>query len=215
LDCNKEFIVKKLITIWFILLGFVVAQEEGLYAPAPPADAAFVRIIHASPDAAAVSATLGDTAYDEVAFAEVSPYRVVLQGARTLTAGDVTQDLEVQAGKFYSLAITPDGVVVLEDASSSNRAKALLLLYNLSDIPAVDLKTADGKTEVFSGVAPGTQTSVEVNGITVDLAVLGEGAVLQEFPGVQLERGAAYSALVLGTASAPTVIWVQSETTTE
>ena len=89
------------------------------------------------------------------------------------------------------------------------------MLYNLSDIPTVDLKTTDGKTEVFSGVAPGTQTSVEVNGITVDLAVSSEDTVLQEFPGVQLERGAAYSALALGTASAPTVIWVQSETTTE
>jgi alginate O-acetyltransferase complex protein AlgF len=176
-----------------LFLGTIYGQEDGLYAPAP----------------------MNDTAYEELSFAQVSPYRVVPQGARTLVAGDVSQEIEVQAGKFYSLAITPGGVVVLEDASSSNRAKALLLLYNFSDIPTIDLKTADGKTEVFSGVAPGTETSVEVNGITVDLAVSSEGKVLQEFPGVQLERGAAYSAFVLGTASAPTVIWVQSETTTE
>jgi alginate O-acetyltransferase complex protein AlgF len=215
LGFSEEYTVKKLMTVWLLVLGVVVAQEEGLYAPAPPADAAFVRIIHASPGGAAVSASVGDTIYGEVSFAEVSPYRVVLQGSRTFTAGDFTQDLEVQAGKFYSLAVTPNGVVVLEDASSSNRAKALLILYNLSDIPMVDLKTADGKTEVFSGVTPGTETSVEVNGITVDLAVLGEDNVLQEFPGVQLERGAAYSAIVLGGADAPTVIWVQSETTTE
>jgi alginate O-acetyltransferase complex protein AlgF len=186
-----------------------------LYAPAPPADAAFVRVIHALPEAEAVSTTVGDTTYGELSFAQVSPYRVVLQGARTLTAGNARQDLEVQAGKFYSLAITPSGVVVLEDGSSTNRAKALLLLYNLSDLPTVDLKTADGKTDVLLGVTPGTETSVEVNGITVDLAVSSEGNVLQEFPGVKLERGAAYSALVLGTAAAPTVIWVQSETTTE
>jgi alginate O-acetyltransferase complex protein AlgF len=197
------------------LLSVGLAQEDGLYAPAPPADAAFVRVLHAVPDAPALSVTVADVAYGDVAFAAVSPYRVVTQGTRTLKAGDISQDLEVSAGKFYTLAITPQGVTVLEDASSTNRAKALLSLYNLSELPSVDLKTADGKTDVLVGVAAGTQKSIEVNGITVDLAVLSEGKELQAFPGVSLERGAAYSVVVLGTAAAPTVIWVQSETTTE
>jgi alginate O-acetyltransferase complex protein AlgF len=197
------------------ILPPALTQEQGLYDPAPPADAAFIRILHAAPDAAPVSTTIDDVAFNELAFATVSPYKVVLQGTHTLTAGEISQDLEVSAGKFYTLAITPNGVTVLEDAISTNRAKALLNLYNLSDLASVDLKTADGKTEVLMGVASGTQKNIEVNGITVDLAVSSEGAELQAFPGVKLERGAAYSALVLGTADAPTVIWVQSETTTE
>jgi alginate O-acetyltransferase complex protein AlgF len=78
-------------------------------------------------------------------------------------------------------------------------------------LASVDLKTADGKTDVLLGVTPGTQKSIEVNGITVDLAALSEAGQIQAFPGVKLERGAAYSVIVLpGTA-----IWVQSETTTE
>lgn len=198
-----------------LLLGLATAQENGLYAPAPPADAAFIRLIHAAPDAPAVSATLGDVSYDELSFATASSYRVVLQGTHTLTAGELSQNLEVAAGKFYTVAITPTGVTVLEDPISTNRAKALLSLYNLSDIASVDLKTADGKTEVLMGVASSTQKNIEVNGITVDLAVSSEGADLQAFPGVSLERGAAYSAIVLGTSDAPTVIWVQSETVTE
>jgi alginate O-acetyltransferase complex protein AlgF len=202
-----------LVILWVIAL--VSAQEAGLYAPAPPADAAFVRVLHATPDAAPLSVTLGDTDFGEIAFAQTSPYRVVSQGVRGLIAGDITRDLEVTAGKFYTVAVAPSGVLVLEDASSTNRAKALLSLYNLSDLASVDLKTADGKTEVLMGVASGAQKSIEVNGITVDLAASGDGAELQAFPGVKLERGAAYSVLVLGTASAPTVLWVQSETATE
>jgi alginate O-acetyltransferase complex protein AlgF len=195
--------------------GTMYAQEDGLYAPAPPADAAFVRIIHALPEGPTLSATIDDTAYGEVSFAQASPYRVVPQGLRKVVAGDVSQEIEVQAGKFYTLALMTKGVVVLEDASSTNRSKALLLLYNLSDLPTIDLKTADGKTDVLLGVTPETETSVEVNGITVDLAVSSQGQELQAFPRVSLERGAAYSAVVVGTAEAPTVIWVQSETTTE
>jgi alginate O-acetyltransferase complex protein AlgF len=120
--------------LWVYLIVtsiFVLAQDEGLYAPAPPADAAFMRIIHTMESAPAVSAAVGDTAYSEVAFAQSSPYRVVIQGKRTITAGDLSQDLEVVAGKFYTLAITANGIVVIEDATSSNRAKALLSLYNL------------------------------------------------------------------------------------
>ncbi len=206
---------KSIIFVMTVLLAIALAQENGLYAPAPPADAAFIRIIHTAPDASALSASIGDVTYDELAFATASPYKVVLQGQRTLTAGEMTENLEVVAGKFYTLAVTGNGVIVLEDATSTNRAKALLSLYNLSDLPSVDLKTADGKTEVLMDVSAGTQKSIEVNGITVDLAVSSEGTELQAFSGVSLERGAAYSAFVLGTADAPTVIWVQSETATE
>jgi alginate O-acetyltransferase complex protein AlgF len=203
--------MRRLCIFAVFMFMFVLAQEEGLYAPAPPADAAFVRVLHATPDAAPLSVTIGDADFGEVSFAQASLYRVVTQGTASLAAGEISQDVEVSAGKFYTVALTPGGVLVLEDASSTNRAKALLSLYNLSDLASVDLKTADGKTEVLMGVATGTQKSIEVNGITVDLAVLADGAELQSFPGVSLERGAAYSAIVLGGA----VIWVQSETTTE
>jgi alginate O-acetyltransferase complex protein AlgF len=206
--------MKKIFMICLFWMSVVIAQDEGLYAPAPPADAAFVRVIHALESAPAVNVSVGDTAYGEIAFAQASLYRVVIQGTRTFKAGETSQDIEVIAGKFYTLAVTAEGIIVIEDASSSNRAKALLSLYNLSDLATVDLKTADGKTEVLMGVASGTQKSIEVNGITVDLAASSEGTEIQAFAGAKLERGAAYSVIVLGGAT-PTAIWVQSETTTE
>jgi hypothetical protein len=85
----------------------------------------------------------------------------------------------------------------------------------LSDLGSVDMKTADGKTDVLIGVETGAEKSIEVNGITVDLAVLAADTALQAFLGVTLGRGAAYSAVVLSTSDAPTVIWVQSETATQ
>lgn len=204
--------MKKLLVTFLIWMAFVMAQDEGLYAPAPPADAAFIRVIHALESDPAIDISVGEVNYGELGFSQMSPYRVVIQGNRSLKAGDISQDFEVSAGKFYTLAITDTGVLVLEDASSANRAKALLILYNLSSLPTTDLKTADGKTEVLMGVAPGEQKSIEVNGITVDLAVSSDGKEIQVFPGVKLERGAAYSVIVL---DASTAIWVASETTTE
>jgi alginate O-acetyltransferase complex protein AlgF len=204
----------KLICGLLLLSSIVFAQDQGLYAPAPPADAAFVRVVHALESAPAVAVLVGDASFGDLAFGQASPYHVVIQGARVLSAGDIKQDLTVVAGKFYTLAITANGVAILEDANSTNRAKALLSLYNLSDLATVDLKTADGKTEVLAGVTPGGQKSIEVNGITVDLAALSGGAEIQAFAGVKLERGAAYSVFVLGGAT-PSAVWVQSETKTE
>lgn len=215
---NKKLKVSAFILV-LLLLGLSFAQDEGLYAPAPPADAAFVRVVHAIEGADAVSPTIGAATYAELAFAQSSLYRVVLQGEASLQAGAISHDFTVEAGKFYTVALVSNSgeasVFVLNDEANTNRAKALLVLYNLSDIASVDLKTADGSTPIVVGVAPNSEASIEVNGITVDLAVFNADASLESFAGVKLERGAAYSAIVMGTADDTTVIWVQSATTTE
>ncbi len=207
-------VLKYLVILSAFQIAFsVLAQDEGLYAPAPPADAAFVRIINVSQDTLAL--TIGDMPYGDLAFTETSPYRVVIQGDRAIQAGLLSQEFSVEVGKFYTVAVTPDSITILEDKANENRAKALLSVYNLSDIETVDLKTADGATDVILGVAKGSESSIEVNGISVALGVFSNGQALHTFDEVSLERGAAYSTIVLGTADRPTVIWVQSETTTE
>lgn len=206
--------MKRLITLLAVLFCLALAQDEGLYAPAPPADAAFVRLIHAAPAAATVAASVSDSSYGDISFSQVTPYRVVIQGDRNVSAGSLTQDIQVEAGKFYTLVVR-DEVTVLEDAANDDRAKALLTLYNLSDMESIDLKTADASTDVISSVAPGAQASIAVNGISVALGVFSNGEAISLFDETQLERGAAYSVFVLGTADAPTAVFVQSETTTE
>lgn len=184
------------------------AQEEGLYAPAPPADAAFVRILNAG--AAELSPTLGSTTFGGLPQSTVSPYRVVSQGTAELSAGSVTEALELSAGRFYTVLLT-DGAALIEDPTLQNRAQALLVLYNLSTEP-VNLKTADGSTGVIPEVAPGEVGSIEVNPISVAFGAFSGDSALQGFDTVQLERGAAYSTFVLPEGTA---VFSQNTTATE
>lgn len=195
----RRFAIKTLIlSILAVFLFSAAAQEQGLYAPAPPPDAAFVRVFNAS--SGDLSLTLGAVGYDALLQGTASPYEVVLQGSQALSAGSVTSTLELSAGRFYTVLLT-DTATLLEDPSLANRAKTLLLLYNLSNDP-VTLETADGTTEVIPEVASGSSDSTEVNPISVTLGVFAGDAVLEAFPEVQLERGAVYSTFVLPDGAA-------------
>ncbi|AZI43748.1 hypothetical protein EHF33_03130 [Deinococcus psychrotolerans] len=184
------------------LSSFAFAQD-GLYDAAPPANSAFVRVLNAP------AATLGDKAVtaDKAA---ASVYVVVPQGDFTAKIGSVSGKLKVEAGKFYSVVADGAKLNLLTDPSAENRAKALLVIYNLSKAASVDLKTADGKTAVVSGVKPGESGSRAVNGITVDLAAFSGSKPLGTLKGVKLERGSAYalvltdSGLTLTTSSTKT-----------
>lgn len=188
-----------------------MVAQEGLYGDPPPPNAAFVRVVQTVKDTVASDLSIGATEYNDLPFAEISPYRVVLEGSHQLKTADLEQTLNIEKGKFYTVVLG-ETATLLEDAISTNRAKALLSLYNLSNLEAVDLKTADGQTDVLLGVEPGELKSIEVNSITVDLAVFNGVTELANFPAVQLERTAAYSAIVVGSE---TVIWIQSQAITD
>lgn len=172
-----------------LLSASVAAAQEGLYAPAPPANSAFVRILNAP------SATLGGKTVTAPAGA-ASTYVVIPQGEFTAKVGAASSPLKVEAGKFYSVVSNGGKLSLLTDQASENRAKALLTVYNLSKSSSVDLKTADGKTTVVTGVKPGQSGSRAVNGITVDLAAFAGGKTLGTLKGVKLERGNAYALVV-------------------
>ncbi len=204
-----RFVIKKLALVFIgFCLFWATAQEEGLYAPAPPADAAFVRVLNVQDGE--VSPALGETAFDALSYGAVSPYRVVLQGAANLVAGTVTDALELQAGRFYTVIVGEDAALI-EDPTLENRAQTLLLLYNVSAKP-VNLKTADGSTEVIPDVAPGEVGSIPVNPISVAFGAFAGDTAVAAFDEVQLERSAAYSTFVLPDNTA---VFVQNTTATE
>ncbi|MFC4455922.1 alginate O-acetyltransferase AlgF [Deinococcus sonorensis] len=174
--------------------GTASAQDTtSLYAPAPPPNSAFVRLINAT--ATAASGTIGSSAVT-AAKAGVGTYQIIPQGAVSVHVGSVTQQVNVSAGKFYSLVWTGKTFRLMDDPNADNRAKALLVVYNLSSTPLIDLATADGKTRVLEGVAPMTSANRAVNGITVDLAVFNQNKALATFKKTQLERGSAYAIVV-------------------
>ena len=194
-----------------VALGFstTLAQDlAGLYAPAPPPDSAFVRVINAT--ATPLSATLGSKAA-AAPKAGISTYVVVPQGNVAAKIGAASSSLTVVAGKFYSVVWNGKTFKLLTDASADDRAKALITVYNLGSAPAIDLKTADGKLSVVSGIKPGESGNRAVNGITVDLAVFSGSKALATFKGAALERGNAYAIVLTKDGSSMTL----SSTTTK
>lgn len=181
--------MKKNILMLTVTLSTASAQDTGLYDPAPPANSAFVRVIGAP------AATLGGKAVT-AAKGAASAYVVIPQGEFSAKVGLSTTKFKVEAGQFYSVAQNGSKVILLTDQAAENRAKALLTVYNLSKAASVDLKTADGKTTVVTGVKPGESGSRAVNGITVDLAAFDKTKNLGTLKGVKLERGNAYAIVV-------------------
>ena len=178
---------RTLATLFLALCATSGAQQ--LYAPAPPANSAFVRVIGAP------AATL-ETQPVMAAKDAASAYVVIPQGTLTAKVGTVSQKFTVVAGKFYSVVLLGGKLSLLTDQAADNKAKALLTVYNLSSAAALDLKTADGKLSVVSGVKPGESGSRTVNGITVDLAAFSGTKTLGALKAVKLERGNAYAVVV-------------------
>lgn len=192
-----------------LLTTFAHSQDlNTLYAPAPPPDSAFVRLINTT--AKPLSATLGGKAA-AAPKAGISTYLVIPQGTVAARSGTISVNLPVVAGKFYSAVWTGKTFKLMTDSSADDRAKALLTVYNLSKAPSLDLKTADGKLNVVSGVKPGESGNRAVNGITVDLAAFNGVKTVASFKGVALERGNAYAIVVTDLGSSLTV----SSTTTK
>jgi alginate O-acetyltransferase complex protein AlgF len=184
--------VLKALPLASLLLGFALAQDTGLYDPAPPADSAFVRVINVP------AATLGGKTVTALKGA-ASSYVVIPQGEFAAKIGATTNKLKVEAGKFYSIVTTGSKVTLLTDQAAENPAKALLTIYNLSKSASIDLKTADGKTAVVAGVKTSESGSRTVNGITVNLAAFAGTKALGTLKGVKLERGNAYALVLTDT----------------
>ncbi|GGK35887.1 alginate O-acetyltransferase [Deinococcus malanensis] len=182
-----------------------------MYAPEPPADSAYVRIVNVT--GALATARIGNKSYS-VKNAASSPYLVIPQGSPKLSAGRTSQTLNVAAGHYYTVALTGTAsapkIVVFDDPTNTNRAKALIVLYNLSSRPGVNLKTADGKTAVIPGVVASRLGSRAVNGIKISLAAFQGTRPLATFKDVQLERSAAYSVVVTNKGA----FWTRSTTST-
>ena len=190
------------------------SANDMLYDPDPPPNSAFVRLINAT--GTDVTASLGakKVSADKRG---ASPYVVVPQGTLNVNVGTASSKVSVRAGSFYTLALSgapAPKLTLLTDATSANRAKALIAVYNLSSLASVDFKTADGKVTVIEGVAPNTTKSRAVNGVKVDLAMFDKSGAIATFKDTQLERGAAYAVIVSDTGGKPTASWTQSATTT-
>ncbi len=200
--------MKKLIILLSLLVLNISLAQQKVYAPVPPANSAFVRVIHADTSMESMTAQIAEQSYEGLELGGISDYKVVAEGNYDVMLGSVTAGLEFSAGNYYSVAVANGEVSLLQDDINSNLAKTMLVLYNFSDVDAVDMKTADGSTSVVVGVAPQEMGNILVNPIQVDLAAFSAADAVDSFTGLSLHSGATYSMVVVGSSDALSANWV-------
>lgn len=164
--------------------------DEGLYAPAPPDGAAFVRVHNATELPTAINADDANR-FGTLAPGETSAYLVFEAGTHAL---DSAQH-EFESGGFYTFLLAPDNTrQLVADPTSTRRDKALLALYNVGCPSPVSLHTADGRVNIIAPVATGSVGSRVLNALKVPLAARhGDGAIDWMLGDLVLVRGGGYS----------------------
>lgn len=211
----QRFLRKSCQRLFTVLFSFSVvsvsAQPTGLlYDPEPPAESAYVRVIQAAREGVIDVWIDGRSRIQKLGPGEASEYMVLAAGKHTIAlhltdkqSAQLTTTLEVVRGRATTIAFTsmkPDSTpIIFEDKVNSNKLKALLTAYHLTDKTAsLDVLTLDGKTKVFSSVAYGASASIQVNPISIDLiaAKVGE-KIPQASTSLTMSQGGTYSVLLL------------------
>lgn len=188
-----------------------VAEPTGLlYDPEPPADSAYVRLVHASREGPVDVSVDGRMRISKLARGQASHYLVLPAGKHLFTIRAAVEsnnylstEIDVIKGRAMTVALTalrPEAKPLLfEDRPNANRLKAVLSVYHLnSNLGSVDVLTADGNTLVFSGLRTGASAAISVNPIEVALIATkaGERAPLAR-TSVAMTQGGTYSILLL------------------
>lgn len=202
------------LALWvpLVCLSFTVAaQPTGLlYDPEPPADSAYVRIVHASRGGAVDILVDGRPRISKLGAGEASDYMVLTAGKHAIAVhpagkpmAQLSTTLDVIRGRAMTVAFTAlkadVAPVIFEDKANSNKLKALLAVYHLdAKSGPLDLLTADGNTKVFSGVAYGTSASIQVNPISIDFIATAVGdKVPRGRASLAMAQGGTYSVILL------------------
>lgn len=196
-------------TIIALLTQNIATQAADLlYDPEPPADSAFVRVIHDSHDSAFDVLVDNKTRIRNLASGEVGEYLVLPMGKHLLTLQKegktaTTAQIEVDSGHLLTVAfpsLRPNTKPrIFEDKAGSNKLKAMLAVYRLDTLPGtLDIVTANGNTRVFSDLPSGSSRQLSVNPITIELlANNSQDKSIQTRANLVMSPGATYSLFLL------------------
>lgn len=177
------------------------AQDNQLYEDPADPNASFVRII--SP--AETLAVVGEKTFENVQ-GGVTPYVVTKAGPISVAAGDLVGDADLQPASFYTFVSSTDGTLQLvQDMITNSPAKADLVIYNLSDLPSVDLFVPAVGALALEDVTQNTSRQVTLKApLTLDFEVRDGDTVLASLPGIEMRRRAGVTVVFSGTAGAYT-----------
>ena len=183
------------------------AFADTLYGTQAPKDAAFVRVFRA---VEGQPLEVGARRFDPPRGA-VTAYRPVLPDIYLLQAGGQELELIPRVRRYYTVALTAEGIRLFEDLEHGDPARAQLVLYNLLPRERLELKTEDGRTVVIAAVGPGQAGRVNVNPVPVRLGVFGSGGPPGLLGDPGLRRGASYSLFVFPGGQAAELLWAKAE----
>lgn len=185
-----------------ILLGFIFcllttsvvqAQDDGLYAPKAPEGSAFIRFVNIGSDAVKITAHKKD--YGDVGSMQASPYYVVPQGDVKFSVNNIEGQQAVVAGNYYTVV---DHASVIQDKANTDRTKATLAFYNLTEGDVLTLKAKNGTVAVLDNVSAGNSTARNINPVKIDLSVHKDGIDVMAVEPFIMERGNHYSVFYNG-----------------
>lgn len=172
------------------------AQDAGLYGKPVDPNGSFVRIVDIDASSAVIAGA-------QVAnFSEgVSPYVTVKPGDVEMSVGAESTQITADPGKYYTYAKLSNGEGKLYvDGVKDDPSKAQVYLYNLSDLPAVDLVVPAAKTTAIKAVASGTSQSVSLRApLSLGFSVQQDGKTIAETAKVDLKRRAGFSIVLSGS----------------
>lgn len=198
--------MKKMLLILTTIAPVAHAAPAALYAPQVSADAALLRVVNAT--SGTISATLPEIAALSVKTNEASPYRVFQKGNQTLSVkvGNKTlkETLNMEAGRYYTLAVIGEDLKIFTDKTSQNMSKARIHVYNLTAEKS-SIKTADGSLTLLNNLPARGYDMLSVNPVKASLGAF-QSKLLGASPETQLQANTAYSLFVFKSS----VLWLQN-----
>jgi alginate O-acetyltransferase complex protein AlgF len=195
------------------LLKIAAAQDEALYAAAPPPGSAFVRVVATTRQG---SVKLGATDLGALAPGGASAYRPRPAGSGPVVSGALQCNYTAEAGQYYTVVLPAAGssttCTTLHDPAPPSRSKAGLVLYNLSRSGPLTLETADGAVKVIEALGAGALADRAVNALPVTLRVSRPQGPPLPLPELSLRRGGVWSVFVREEGNGLSVSVVENTT---
>jgi Alginate O-acetyl transferase AlgF/Domain of unknown function (DUF4397) len=206
-------------TVFLLIVLMPIALAQSLYAPEPPANSSFVRIIDASLDGMPTVVKLDGNLWIAALTAQgILPYEILRAGKHSFEmqngATKTNLVLNAQAGKFYTLAVVGKSnaisVKTFNDQKITNKVKAQLLAYNFSSSP-LTIKTSDG-TNVFKDLKQNTSQNILVNPVNITMEAFVGNKKNSSFK-LRLQSTQSYSIVAFQLGDKTKVVQVNNTTT--
>ena len=169
-----------------VMIAPAQADDAALYAPEPPENAAFVRVINGTATKLD-SLALGGIAFTNVEALSISPYQIVPEGSYISPKNEAVS-WDVQPKKYYVLTMNDAATTLVEEEGIENPAKSQVYFYNLTSKADAALHAPKHSVDIVGGVEANSQSSKAINALTLDISARIAGEEVETFQAVELQR---------------------------